>query len=253
MSSWTGREIPLRMTDDMLSLDKQNHYRERYRAMRPGWRTSGEVYEGFVRRHIHPAASVLDLGCGAGGVMELFSDQVARAAGIDPHLPSLQRHRAKNLPLVNGNAGALPFASGVFDLVVCSWVLEHVAAPAHVFEEVGRVLKAGGHFIFLTPNATNPITRLNRLVPRLAQARLVRALYGRSEDDTFQVAYRANTLAALTALAQGAGFEVCELTTVHDPTYLAFDDLAFRLCAAIEQRISDAHAVHIIGDLKRHS
>lgn len=237
----------------MLSLDKQNHYRERYRAIHAGWRTSGEVYESFVRRRIRADAVTLDLGCGAGGVMELFSDQVAHSTGIDPHLPSLQHHRAKNMLRVNGDAGALPFAPGVFDLVVCSWVLEHVVAPVRMFEEVRRVLKAGGHFVFLTPNAANYITRINRLVPRLAQARLVRALYGRSEDDTFQVAYRANTLAALTALAQGAGFEVCELTTVHDPTYLAFNDLAFRLSAAIEQRISDAHAVHIIGDLRHNT
>jgi SAM-dependent methyltransferase len=237
----------------MLSLDKQNRYRERYRALRPGWRSSGEVYESFVRRRIHPDAAALDLGCGAGGVMELFSDQVARAVGIDPHLPSLQHHRAPHLLRVNGDAVLIPFASASFDLVVCSWVLEHVAAPAHVFREISRVLKAGGHFIFLTPNAANFVTRINRIVPRIAQARLVRALYGRSEDDTFRVAYQANTPAQLAALANDAGFTIHAMQTVHDPTYLAFNDLAFRISATIEQRIRDEHAVHIIGDLERDS
>jgi SAM-dependent methyltransferase len=235
----------------MLSLDKQNRYRERYRAMRPGWRTSGEVYEDFVRRHIHPAATVLDLGCGAGGVMELFSHQVALSAGIDPHLPSLLQSRAANLKRVNGNATLLPFAPCTFDLVVCSWVLEHVAEPARMFSETRRVLKAGGHFVFLTPNAANYVTRINRLVPRLAQGRLVRALYGRSEDDTFQVAYRANTLQQLSTLAQGAGFAIQKLQAVRDPTYLAFNNLAFRISAGIESRISDDRAVHIVGDLER--
>jgi ubiquinone/menaquinone biosynthesis C-methylase UbiE len=235
----------------MLSLDKQNRYRERYRAMRPGWRTSGEVYEGFVRRHIRPDAITLDLGCGAGGVMELFSNQVARSVGIDPHLSSLQQNRAVNLKRVNGTALTLPFAPCTFDLVVCSWVLEHVTEPARVFSEISRVLKAGGHFVFLSPNAANYVTRINRLVPRLAQARLVRALYGRKADDTFQVAYRANTLDQLRALAQTAGFAIHKMQTVHDPTYLAFNDLAFRISAGIESRIPDDHAVHIIGDFER--
>lgn len=91
----------------MLSLDRQNRYRERYCALQSGWCTSGEIYESFVRRHIRQDAVTLDLGCGAGGVMELFSDQVSRAFGIDPRLPSLQHQRAANLFRINGNAGAL--------------------------------------------------------------------------------------------------------------------------------------------------
>jgi SAM-dependent methyltransferase len=235
----------------MLSLDRQNRYRERYRGMRPGWRTGGEVYESLVRRHIHAGAATLDLGCGAGGVMELFSDQVARAVGIDPHLPSLKQSRDTRLKRVSGDAVHLPFASASFDLVVCSWVLEHVIAPARVFNEISRVLKAGGHFVFLTPNAANYITRINRLVPRIAQAQLVRALYGRREDDTFRVAYRANTPAQLSALANDAGFAIRQMQTVHDPTYLALNDLAFRISAGMERLVNDARAVHIVGDFER--
>ena len=148
-------------------------------------------------------------------------------------------------------ADHLPFAAAVFDLVTCSWVLEHVHAPERVFAEIRRVLRPGGRFVFLTPNAANFVTRINRLVPQLAQARLVRALYGRGEDDTFEVAYRANTPDALRALAAGAGLEVIELVTVHDPTYLAFNDLAFRIGVALETHTPDARAVHLVGDILR--
>jgi ubiquinone/menaquinone biosynthesis C-methylase UbiE len=236
----------------MLSLDRQNRYRERYRAMHPGWRTSGEVYESLVRNHICAGAAVLDLGCGAGGVMELFSAQAALPVGIDPHLPSLRGNRDTAICRAQALADDLPFCNAAFDLIVCSWVLEHVIKPRRVFGEISRVLKPGGHFVFLTPNAANYITRLNRLAPRLAQARLVRALYGRAEDDTFEVAYRANTLGQLHGLATSAGLNIVALTTVHDPTYLAFNDLAFRLSAAFESGISDSSAVHIIGDLVKH-
>jgi SAM-dependent methyltransferase len=233
----------------VLSLDKQNRYRERYRAMRPGWRTSGEVYESFVRRYVGENSIVLDLGCGAGGVMELFSRNVGLSVGIDPHLPSLIYSRDPFICRSQGRADRLPFASQSFDLVVCSWVLEHVIAPEHVFVEISRVLKFGGRFIFLTPNADNFVTKMNRLAPRLAQARLVRALYGREKDDTFPVVYWANTPRALRRLAQDAGFNVASLELIHDPTYFAFNEIAFRLSVWIERSIADARAVHIVGDM----
>jgi SAM-dependent methyltransferase len=235
----------------VLSLSRQNRYRERYRAMRPGWRTSGEVYEALVRQHVHPQTTVLDLGCGAGGVMELFSAEVALSVGVDPHLPSLRGSRDHSTRHAQAMADALPFRDATFDLVVCSWVLEHVREPRRVFTEISRVLKPGGRFVFLTPNAANYVTKINRLVPRLAQARLVRALYGRREDDTFEVAYRANTPGALRALAHDAGLVVSSLTLVHDPTYLAFNELAFRLSVTMEAGVSDARAVHIVGEMRR--
>src|SRR5665213_3490487 len=56
----------------LLPLDTQDAYRDRYRAMRPGWRSSGEQLEALVRSHLTPQSHVLDLGCGRGGVVELF-------------------------------------------------------------------------------------------------------------------------------------------------------------------------------------
>lgn len=235
----------------VLSLDAQNRYRDRYRAMRPGWRTSGEVYESFTRRYATADAVVLDLGCGAGGVMELLGGQVRMAVGVDRDWSSLRNNRASALRRVLSDVNALPFRATSFDLIVCSWVLEHVAQPERLFAEVNRALKPAGHFVFLTPNAANYITLLNRLTPRLAQTPLVRLLYGRKPEDTFPVAYRANTLATLRALAATAGMRVCALETVHDPTYLAFGEIAFRLSVFVERFIPDARAVHIVGDFAK--
>ena len=232
----------------MLSLDRQNRYRERYRALCPGWRTSGEVYESFVRRYIREDASVLDLGCGAGGVMELFDRHVGLPVGVDRHLPSLRHNRASSMRRVLSDADALPFAADCFDLVVCSWVIEHAQQPDRLFAEASRVLRPAGHLVFLTPNAANYVTVINRLAPAWAQAPLVRLFYARSERDTFPVAYRANTVRALRASAQRAGLQVCALETIHDPTYLALNEFAFRLSAFIERFIPDERAVHIVGD-----
>ena len=104
--------------------------------MRPGWQTSGSQLEAMVRGYVKPEASVLDLGCGRGGVVELIWRNVKLAAGLDPDIPSLTGHRAPGMPILRGVGEHLPFASGSFDLVVSVWVLEHLKEPLTVFREV---------------------------------------------------------------------------------------------------------------------
>src|SRR6267143_3626860 len=106
----------------LLPLTLQNTYRARYREMRPEWRSSGDQLEAMVRGYVTPESSVLDLGCGRGGVVELFWRDVEFAAGIDPDVPSLTGHRAPGMPILRGIGERLPFAADSFDLVVSVWV-----------------------------------------------------------------------------------------------------------------------------------
>src|SRR5579872_1987432 len=145
----------------VLPLTLQNSYRARYRAMRPGWLSSGDQLEVIVRGLAKPETRVLDLGCGRGGVVELVWREVKLAAGLDPDAPSLAEHRAAGMPVIRGTGESIPFAGESFDLVVSVWVLEHLRDPMATFREVRRVLRPGGHFVFLTPNLRNPLMLLN--------------------------------------------------------------------------------------------
>lgn len=237
----------------ILPLTLQNAYRARYRTMRPEWRSSGDQLEAMVRVLATRESRVLDLGCGRGGVVELIWRNVHLAAGVDPDAPSLSEHRAHGMPVIRGRGECLPFADESFDLVVSVWVLEHLRDPGRTFGEVRRVLRPGGHFIFLTPNLRNPLMVLNRLgkaLPRL-QRRLVPRLYGRVEADTFPVQYRANTPRDLRREAQAAGLEVAEIRVVADPTYLAINPLLFRAAVFSEQLMPKNRGVHLLGDLVR--
>ncbi|HEV2033068.1 MAG TPA: class I SAM-dependent methyltransferase [Candidatus Dormibacteraeota bacterium] len=237
----------------LLPLDVQNAYRARYRAMRPGWRTSGDQLEELVRSYVMPQTQVMDLGCGRGGVVELFWRDVKLAAGLDPDAPSLMEHHTPGLPVIRGRGEHIPFADQSFDLVVCLWVLEHVERPESVLTEVHRVLRPGGHFVFLTPNLRNPLLLLNRLAKALPQLqrRVVPRMYGRVEADTFRVRYRANTERALRALAGRSGLEVAELRVVPDPTYLALNNFMFRASIIAERLLPASWGVHLLGDLTR--
>jgi len=236
----------------LLPYETQTAYRERYRAARPGWRASGDQFDFVVERWLTKDSVVLDLGCGRTGGIERFWEKAAFAAGVDPDLDSL-RERKNALPVVRAFGDRLPFADSTFDLVVSVWVFEHIEAPDAVFGEVARVMRPGGHFVFLTPNAMNPLivaNRLGQLAPWL-QHRLVNDIYGRAKADTFAVRYRANTTGSLRRLAQRNGFSVMELRVIEDPTYVAFNPAMFRLAVAAERLLPPGLGVHILGDLIR--
>ncbi|MBC7249813.1 MAG: class I SAM-dependent methyltransferase [Anaerolineae bacterium] len=235
----------------VISLDRQNWYRELYARLRPGYRTSGEIYEALVRQCITPQARVLDLGCGRGGVMELFAGQVALPVGVDPDPVSLVEHREPLVRRAVALADALPFPHASFDLVLCSWVIEHLAHPQLVFSEVARVLRPGGHFVFLTPNALNYVVIINRLLPGWLQRLLVPRVYARAEADTFPVVYRANTPRRLEALLRQAGLQREALYLVGDPSYFALHKILF-WAGVLFERLTDGRLlrslkVHLVG------
>ncbi len=231
----------------MLSRDRQERFRERYRELHPSWRPSTHVYEALVVSHLNAGSRVLDLGCGRGGITERLHQQASLVVGIDPDWRSLREHREPSLALSCGFAGTLPCADAAFDVVCSSWVLEHLAEPGPVFQETARVLKRGGRFVFLTPNARHPLLILNRLLA-WTEGRLVSRVYGRREDDVFPAYYRANSLARIEHLARQAGMTRVSLRLVGDPTYLAWNEAFFRVACVLERGLPRGMRVHLIGE-----
>jgi SAM-dependent methyltransferase len=188
----------------------------------------------------------------------LLHDGVELAAGVDPDRRSLSEHRAPKLRRVAGLAEHLPFSDESFDLVMCSCVLEHLVRPRCAFVEVARVLRSpdpvlegsGGHFVFLAPNAWHPLTWASRLLSWCGdwQARLVKGLYSRAEADTFPVFYRANTRRQVEQLAAAVGLVPVAIYAIGDPTYLAFNELFFRLATVAEGLTPKWMKVHLVGD-----
>ncbi|VAW43510.1 hypothetical protein MNBD_CHLOROFLEXI01-2729 [hydrothermal vent metagenome] len=236
----------------MLSLDKQNEWRKRYRASHPGWQPATELYANLVRQHLTPAARVLDIGCGRGGLVEQLAHPLEQIVGIDPDWLSLHEHRL-TLPRTVGFSNDLPFAPATFDLAFASWVLEHLARPFFTFQSIARILKPGGVFIFITPNGRHPLALLNRTLGRLGslQGRLVAGLYGRSAHDTFATHYRANSQADLQTLAAQTKLNLKALHTVPDPTYLAFNPFFFALMTRIEDALPPNRKIHLVGVLEK--
>jgi SAM-dependent methyltransferase len=102
--------------------------------------------------HLPPGQRVLDLGAGAGSLKaaECSSSMVAvdcdREAFTTAYQPNSVVQRVLAL------SESLPFASSVFDLVLCHHVLEHVANLQGSLAEVSRVLKPEGRLYVAVPN-----------------------------------------------------------------------------------------------------
>jgi SAM-dependent methyltransferase len=237
----------------MLSLDRQNEFRERYRRANPSWRPATEVYADLVRAHLQADTRMLDLGCGRGGLVEQLGHPLELIAGVDADQPSLREHRLEMLPRAAAVASALPFRAACFDLSFSSWLLEHLASPARTLREVRRVLRPGGAFVFITPNKRHPLALLNQAAGRPGrwQSRLVERLYGRVRADTFPTWYRANSAFDLERLCHRSGLFVAHLEYIVDPSYLAFSDSVFRLSCFVEQRLPTDRRIHLVGVLQK--
>jgi SAM-dependent methyltransferase len=90
-------------------------------------------------------ASILDVGCGEGVLVEQWARRLGdrRVVGIDLEDPVLraewEKRQAPNLEYRVMKAENLPFGDGEFDMASAIEVLEHVPDPAHTVAEMARV------------------------------------------------------------------------------------------------------------------
>lgn len=233
----------------MLNLDKQEALRRRVMALRPGYRPALDVYTSWMAEHVQHNTTLLDVGCGPGGLVKAHEGKAAQVIGIDRYAAEFHEP-AEIKMLLAGEIDRLPFADASFDLVVCSWVLEHLAAPEACFREIARVLKPGGRFLFITPNKHNYVVWLRRLLPNALGRRATKAVYARDEDFINPTHYRANSQNAVDRLAASVGLKREQFAFVSDPTYLAFNELLFRVSLLVERLIDRPFPfmrVHLVG------
>ena len=104
-----------------------------------------------------PGRMTLDLGCGEGRVGRILQSLGHRVVGLDAS-PSMVRfaatHEQPELAVL-GDARALPFAEGTFDLVVAFMCLQDIDDLLPAVTEVGRVLAPGGRLCAVIPHPVN--------------------------------------------------------------------------------------------------
>lgn len=139
-----------------MSNDAENFWDNYLKNLKPGW---GPVEK--MKENAH--GNILDVGCGLGEHLRQLRG-CGNLFGIDVTNKTLETARKANpnITFIHAPAEKMPFDNNFFDLVFSIEVVEHLKDPKIMFNEVARVLKPGGIFIFQTPNY--PIKRFYDLV-----------------------------------------------------------------------------------------
>jgi SAM-dependent methyltransferase len=191
------------------------------------------------------ARVLLDAGCGRSvPVLRKYLGRVDRLIGVElvefTDVPS-------GIETYNVNLGELPLEDSSVDAIMSRSVFEHLTDPGAVYREFARVLRPGGRVVFLTANMWDYGTLVARLVPNHMHGRIVKAVEGREEEDTFPTAYKTNTRADVDRLAAAADLRVEGFEYLSQyPNYLMFNGLLFLIGTAFEKLISRYDALRIL-------
>jgi SAM-dependent methyltransferase len=130
--------------------------------------------------------TILDIGCGTGDHLTypLALDN-HRVVGIDLHEQSIQearrRYRLPNLTFRVAQIDLLLKESLVFDLIICSEVLEHVYHPQDFMNTVRQLVRTDGGVIVTTPNGYGSyemLCRIHRGLEAIGVNQILRGLTG---------------------------------------------------------------------------
>lgn len=179
-----------------------HHYRRLYIADLVGepkdffqeelWR--GQKIYRFVRKHASLAGSpfVLEVGCGAGGILQAFRERGFEVLGTDYGAENLAYGKSRGIDIRQGDLFSLDLERRP-DLIIYSHVLEHVYDPNRELAKVRELLAPDGCLYIEVPGIK--ATRTNVFQGDFMQM--------------FHLAHIYNfTLATLTGLLADNGFQL---------------------------------------------
>ncbi|MDZ4726448.1 MAG: metalloregulator ArsR/SmtB family transcription factor [Leptospira sp.] len=111
-----------------------------------------KVYRSWILENLPThLESIVDLGCGPGGLIPYLLPKAKQVLGIDSSSKMIEAAEStfgKNasVKFLTAQLEALPLAEHSTDAIISSMVLHHISHPPAVLEEASRILKPDGVF-----------------------------------------------------------------------------------------------------------
>ncbi|WNM63975.1 class I SAM-dependent methyltransferase [Candidatus Nitrospira neomarina] len=194
-------------------------------------------YENKIVSVLRSDDTILDAGCGrTAPILRKFVGKAKILIGVD------LEDSTEPLPGIRyckGDISSIKVPDNSIDVVISRAVLEHVIDPNAVFEEINRILKPSGRFIFLVPNLGDYVAILSLLIPNKFHKYIVSKTEGRAMEDVFPAYYKANTYSSIQKLCKSHGFEIVEFQWLGQyPASFMFSSVLFMIATLYEKIIS---------------
>ncbi len=140
------------------------------------------LYSSVLER-VRDKEFILDVGCGKGDDLgHICRGRNVIGYGVDISLDTLRYGLKKfsfqeNFLLIQANAESLPFGEDIFDIVMCSEVVEHLLDVNKFLSDSHRILKQGGFLFITTPSRWNYVSLIGKAVPFFLKKSLRRLVY----------------------------------------------------------------------------
>ncbi len=200
------------------------------------------IFESRVASTLKAGDTLLDAGCGrTAPVLSKYRGIAGRLIGVDLVDP---KDVTGAIEYFKADLAALPLPDESVDLIISRSVFEHLVDPDSVYREAERVLKPGGKLIFLTANLWDYATLIARMVPNRLHSKVVKAVEGRPEEDTFPTAYKTNSAGDIRRLAEQSGLQVRSIEYLNQyPNYFMFNAALFMVGVGYERLTSRLSAL----------
>lgn len=140
------------------------------------------MIDQLIRPHLKADSRLLEIGCGAGNLLLQAAVRGSYPVALDLAMQALTFVRSRLREAQSGSEAPrdfmciqsvgelLPLASGSFECILLSEVIEHLEVPQISIKEAARVLCPGGRLLVTTPNYRSLWPLMERAVDMLNMA-----------------------------------------------------------------------------------
>jgi 2-polyprenyl-3-methyl-5-hydroxy-6-metoxy-1,4-benzoquinol methylase len=162
------------------------------------------AFQSLVMKDKNSAGTLLDIGCGGvvNSVVEPVYKKAREVHGVDTCESVLKNSSISHRYLGSFEESSIPACA--YDMAIAYNVLEHIPSAQPFLNRVHSILRPGGSFWALTPNANHPFAKISRSL-EIVGLKPYFARHNSGVND-YPAYYRINSEAAIVRCSKLIGF-----------------------------------------------